>query len=169
MVWDEGAEVLWVVGLGANLGDRLGQLRGAATALGSVGGVRIEGRSAVVQTPPAGGPLQPDYLNAAVTVRTALSPRLLLDQALRIERNLGRIRPDPVRWGPRTIDIDLLWARGVVVDEPGLQIPHPRLSLRPFALRPLLELVPDACDPVSAVRYADLPDARVELPAVASL
>ena len=157
---DEGGQTLWVVGLGSNLGDRLDHLRRAAEALGALPSVRPVGRSKVIETPPAGGPPQPDYLNAAVAIRTALAPRDLLDHALAIERRLGRTRPDPVRWGPRTVDIDLLWAEGEPVDVPGLQVPHPRLSERPFALVPLLQLVPDARDPASGKPYRDLPAAQ---------
>jgi 2-amino-4-hydroxy-6-hydroxymethyldihydropteridine diphosphokinase len=169
MLADEGGETLWVIGLGSNLGDRLDHLRRAAEALGALPMVRLVGRSEVIETPPAGGPPQPDYLNAAIAISTALTARDLLDHALAIERQLGRTRPDPVRWGPRTIDIDLLWADRRPVDEPGLQVPHPRLSERPFALVPLLELVPDACDPTSGEPYLELPAAQVGSPSVGKL
>lgn len=151
-----------VVGLGANLGDRRAALRGAARALASLDGVRWVASSQVYETPPAGGPPQPDYLNAAVLLSIDLAPRALLIEGLAIERAMGRRRPDPVRWGPRPIDIDLLWADGRALDEPGLTLPHPRLAQRVFALRPLLDLCPDARDPAGN-RYADDPMARATI------
>ncbi|MBW2523841.1 MAG: 2-amino-4-hydroxy-6-hydroxymethyldihydropteridine diphosphokinase [Deltaproteobacteria bacterium] len=166
---DEVAATVWIVGLGSNLGDRLTHLRRAADALGRVDGIRERGRSRVFETAPVGGPDQPSYLNAAVTIATALPAATLLEHALGIERALGRARPDPVRWGPRTIDIDLLWADQLVVDQPGLRVPHPRLHVRPFALIPLLELAPDATDPTTGQRYADLEAARAELSAYGRL
>jgi 2-amino-4-hydroxy-6-hydroxymethyldihydropteridine diphosphokinase len=100
--------------------------------------------SAVYETA-AVGPPPPAYLNAAALVRWSGAARELLEVALGIEQRLGRVRRE--RWGPRTIDLDVLWIEGEVVDEPGLVVPHPELLARPFALVPLLELVPDARDP----------------------
>jgi len=164
-----GEKPLVVLGLGANLGDRLANLRAAAGALGELPEVAVAARSAVYETPPAGGPPQPDYLNAAVAVRTALPLPTLLDELLAVERSLGRRRPDAVRWGPRPIDIDILWSSDGPIDAPGLTVPHPRLTERPFALLPLLELLPDATDPTTGRRYDALPAARHSLPAVATL
>ncbi len=149
--------LLLVVGLGANLGNRLHNLREAAAAIGEE--VAILRRSAVYETPPAGGPPQPDYLNAALAVRSSLSPIELLDRCLAIERRMGRTRPDAVRNGPRPIDIDLLWGEGLVVCEASLTLPHPRLRQRVFALRPLLDVVPEAHDPTDGTPYATLPAA----------
>lgn len=167
----ERAEPRWriVVGLGANLGDRLATLRQAAELLAASAGVEALGRSSIVETPPFGGPEQPDYLNAAVLLGYQGTPQQLLDTALGIEQRLGRRRPDAVRWGPRTIDIDLLWAEERVVDLPGLRIPHPRLAERPFALQPLLELCPDAVDLASGEPYATSAAANVELRRVGTL
>ena len=152
-----------VLGLGANLGDRAATLRAAIDALRADADLKILAESPRYETPPAGGPPQPDYLNAAVLLETALPARQILDRTLAIERALGRVRPDPVRWGPRTIDIDLLWVDGEALDEPGLEVPHPRLAGRPFALRPLLDVAPDARDPRSGAPYAALPAASAPI------
>jgi len=152
-----------VLGLGSNLGDRERNIAAAIHCLARCSGVSFVASAAVYETPPAGGPPQGDYLNSAVLVETSLSPRELLSCALEVERSLGRIRPDPVRWGPRTIDIDLLWIEGFALDEPGLVVPHPRLSERPFALRPLLDLVPGAVDPRSGAPYAALAAASLAI------
>ncbi|MBW2455703.1 MAG: 2-amino-4-hydroxy-6-hydroxymethyldihydropteridine diphosphokinase [Deltaproteobacteria bacterium] len=160
---------LGVLGLGANLGDRLANLRAAVAALSEVAELRITGRSSVYETPPAGGPPQPDYLNAAIALETNRSPPELLEQVLTIEQNLGRQRPDAVRWGPRPIDIDILWLARDTCDSPGLKVPHPRLTARPFALVPLLELVPDAVDPTTGRRYDSLTAAQLPLQRIATL
>ncbi len=158
-----------VLGLGANLGDRLANLRAAVAALRELPQLRVTGRSSVYETPPAGGPPQPDYLNAAVALETHLSPPELLAQVLTIEQSLGRRRPDAIRWGPRPIDIDILWLGQDRWDGPGLTVPHPQLTERPFALLPLLELVPDAVDPTTGRRYDSLPAAQYPLQQVATL
>lgn len=139
-----------VVGLGSNLGDRLGHIRVAVSALGSLGEVRTSSR--VYETAPVGGPPQPPFLNAAARVETPLSPRALLDALHAIERAAGRIRRE--RWGPRTVDLDVLWIRGLAVFGPDLTVPHPRLLSRAFALIPLLEVAPDAIDPRDGAPYA---------------
>lgn len=98
-------------------------------------------RSKIYETDPVGGPEQDPYLNAAVRVDCTLSPLALLDALQAIERNLGRTRD--VRWGPRTIDIDMLWiAGGVTIHDPRLEVPHPRLHERAFAVLPLLDVAP---------------------------
>jgi 2-amino-4-hydroxy-6-hydroxymethyldihydropteridine diphosphokinase len=148
-----------VLGLGSNLGDRAGNIARAVNALAAAEGVRLLGTAPLYETPPFGGPAQGDYLNSAALVETALAPREVLALALDVERSLGRLRPDPVRWGPRTIDIDLLWIEGTTVDEPGLVVPHPGLTERPFAVRPLVDVAPDAADPRTGMRYAELPAA----------
>jgi 2-amino-4-hydroxy-6-hydroxymethyldihydropteridine diphosphokinase len=152
-----------VLGLGSNLGDRAASIGRAVSALAAAEGVRLLATAPLYETPPCGGPPQGDYLNGAVLLEASLSPRAVLALALEVERRLGRIRPDPVRWGPRTIDIDVLWIEGTTVDEPGLVVPHPRLAERPFALRPLLDVAPDASDPRSGRRYADLPAAAAPI------
>lgn len=129
--------------------------------------LRVLRRSAVYETPPAGGPPQGDYLNAAALIVTSLDAREILERTLAIERALGRTRPDEVRWGPRTIDLDVLWIEGEVVSEPGLSVPHPRLVERPFALQPLLDVAPDASDPRSGARFCDEAAASAPLARVA--
>lgn len=140
-----------VLGLGSNLGDRRQYLRQAVQRLADH--ATISAVSALYETD-AVGPQQPDYLNAALRLRTSLAPQALLAVQLEIERAAGRERLE--RWGPRTLDIDLLYIVGRAVDEPGLQVPHRELKNRPFALLPLLDVLPDAHDPTSGERYADL-------------
>jgi 2-amino-4-hydroxy-6-hydroxymethyldihydropteridine diphosphokinase len=140
-----------VIGLGANLGDRLGTLRSALSGLATLGEVR--GVSALYETA-AVGPPQPDYLNAAVLLDSALEPSALLQGMLALERAHGRERRE--RWGPRTLDLDLLFSPGLELAEPALTLPHPELARRAFALAPLLDVVPAACEPSSQRPYADL-------------
>jgi 2-amino-4-hydroxy-6-hydroxymethyldihydropteridine diphosphokinase len=142
-----------VVGLGANLGDRLATLREAARA---VGALAVDGRalasSRVYETAPVGGPEQPAFLNAAVLIDYGGAPVALLDALLAIEARFGRVRGE--RWGPRTLDLDVLWIDGLAVNDPRLVVPHPRLAERAFAVRPLLDVAPGARDPVSGAAYA---------------
>ena len=129
------------VGVGANLGDRRATLERAVELLRSVPGLEVLDVSPLRETDPVGFEDQPQFLNGAVAVATALSARELLDVLLEIERNLGRTREGP-RFGPRTIDLDLLVYGNVELDEPGLTLPHPRLHERRFALEPLADLAP---------------------------
>jgi 2-amino-4-hydroxy-6-hydroxymethyldihydropteridine diphosphokinase len=129
------------VGLGANLGDREAMLRSALEQLRAEPGVHVTAVSPFLDTAPVGLVDQPRFLNAAAAVETELDARLLLDTLLGIERRLGRTRTGP-RFGPRTIDLDLLLYGDEEIDEPGLQVPHPRLHERLFALEPLIELDP---------------------------
>ena len=123
------------VGLGSNLGDRQGLIRRAAELIGA------RRLSSLLETEPWGYADQPKFLNAAAEVETPLTPRQLLVHLLDVERRLGRERIGP-RWGPRTIDLDLLLYGDESIEEPDLVVPHPRLTEREFALRPLAELVP---------------------------
>jgi 2-amino-4-hydroxy-6-hydroxymethyldihydropteridine diphosphokinase len=134
------------VGLGANLGDRSAMLRAALEQLAAEPGVSLVAVSSVRETDPVGPVDQPRFLNAAAALDTELSPRELLDRLLGIERRLGRTREGP-RFGPRTIDIDLLLYGEERLDEPGLELPHPRLHERLFALEPLFELDPSLVVP----------------------
>ena len=127
------------LGLGANLGDRSAMLRAAVEALRREPDLAVVAVSSVRETEPVDFLDQPRFLNAAAAVDTELPPRELLDRLLAIEGRLGRTRQGP-RFGPRTIDLDLLLYGDGHVDEPGLQVPHPRLHERLFALEPLLEL-----------------------------
>jgi 2-amino-4-hydroxy-6-hydroxymethyldihydropteridine diphosphokinase len=155
-----GRERRVVLGLGSNLGDRAGYLDAAARLLAGTPGLRLIGRARTYASPPAGGPPQGDYLNSAVLVATALAMPAVLARALEVEASLGRSRVAGERNAPRTIDIDVLWADGATVEQPGLEVPHPRLSSRAFALLPLLDLVPEAADPATGVAYASLPATR---------
>jgi 2-amino-4-hydroxy-6-hydroxymethyldihydropteridine diphosphokinase len=128
------------VGLGANLGPREVTLLRAVDLLAETEGVDVLQVSQLRQTEPFGVVDQPPYLTGAVAVDTTLTPRELLERLLEIERQLGRVRD--VRWGARTIDLDLLVYGDLSVDEPGLRVPHPRLAERRFALEPLAELDP---------------------------
>ena len=121
------------VGLGSNLGDREGTVLAAAERLGPHRLSRIR------ETEPWGYADQPWFLNAAAELETELAPRELLERLLEIERGLGRTRNGP-RYGPRTVDLDLLLYGDLVVAEPGLTVPHPRLAERLFVLEPLFEL-----------------------------
>lgn len=125
-----------LLGLGSNIGDRVGHLRTAISSLSGVTGV-----SDVYETEPVGGPDQDPYLNLVVAIDTDLDARALLGVCHRIESAAGRVRE--VRWGPRTLDVDILWIDGTSVDQPDLQIPHPRMWQRRFVLEPLADVAPD--------------------------
>jgi 2-amino-4-hydroxy-6-hydroxymethyldihydropteridine diphosphokinase len=129
------------VGLGANLGPREATLLRAVDLLAAETGIEVVELSSFRETEPVGVTDQPTFVNGAVALDTTLRPRELLDTLLRVERELGRVR-DGERWGPRTIDLDLLVYGDEVVDEPGLRVPHPRVHERRFALEPLAELEP---------------------------
>ena len=134
------------IGLGANLGHREATIARAVELVSQAEGVDIVAVSSLRETEPWGPVEQPPYLNGAVEVETDLRPRSLLEVLLGVEHALGRDRSGE-RWGPRTIDLDLLLYEDVDVDEPGLTVPHPRLHERLFALEPLAELAPDAVVP----------------------
>lgn len=140
------------LGLGSNQGDRWAHLGAAAARLATCPGVAVLRRSSVYGSPPL-GPAQPDFLNAALEVATALAPADLLAACKEIERALGRV--PGLRWGPRPIDLDLLLADEIVA-LPQLQVPHLELHRRAFALMPLCELAPEAVHPVLGRRLADL-------------
>ncbi len=129
------------LGLGSNLGDRLATLQRAVDRLGNQPGIEVTRCSRVWETDPLGGPEQPEFLNAVIAVTTELEPHDLLAACGRVEVDLGRTRE--VRWGARTIDIDILLIDALAIDDPTLTVPHPRLHRRAFALMPLLELVSD--------------------------
>jgi 2-amino-4-hydroxy-6-hydroxymethyldihydropteridine diphosphokinase len=130
------------VGVGANLGDREQTIARALELLSARDGVEVVAVSTLRETEPVGFIDQPRFLNGAVAVETDLRPRELLDALLGVERDLGRSRRGP-RFGPRTIDLDLLVFGDREVAEPGLTVPHPRLAERVFALEPLADLDPD--------------------------
>lgn len=130
------------VGLGANLDDPRGSIERALELLRAEPGVDVVAVSTLRETEPVGYEDQPRFLNGAAELRTTLTARELLGRLLAIERRLGRVRGSGPRFGPRAIDLDLLLHGDDVVDEPGLQLPHPRLHERRFALEPLAELDP---------------------------
>jgi 2-amino-4-hydroxy-6-hydroxymethyldihydropteridine diphosphokinase len=125
------------LGLGSNLGDRQAYLREAVGSLAEVVAV-----SPIYETDPVGGPDgQGPYLNVVVEIDSDLSPRELLGVCHRLESAAGRVRQE--RWGPRTLDVDILWTDGAPIDEPDLQVPHPRMYERRFVMAPLADLAPD--------------------------
>ena len=126
------------LGLGSNLGDREALLAAAVDRLVAVGLVRV---SPTYVTDPVGGPEQGAYLNVVAELDTDLSARQLLSVCARLEAAAARIRAE--RWGPRTLDVDVLWVEGVALDEPDLVVPHPRMWERRFVLAPLRDLAPD--------------------------
>jgi 2-amino-4-hydroxy-6-hydroxymethyldihydropteridine diphosphokinase len=137
------------LGLGANLGDARATLAAAVDALRELGDVRAV--SPLYETDPVGLEDQPAFLNAVAVVDTALEPSELLAALLAIEARFGRERS--VRWGPRTLDLDVLAIDGVELDDPRLTVPHPRLAEREFALRPLADVAPElVIDGVTAAR-----------------
>ena len=129
------------IGLGANLGDRAATLTRAIELLAERQEIDVVAVSSFRETDPVGYLDQPRFLNAAAVVETSLAPSALLATLLEVERELGRVREGP-RYGPRTVDLDLLLMDDLVLDEPGLELPHPRLHERVFALEPLAELDP---------------------------
>lgn len=131
------------VGLGSNLGEREATLWKALEGLGATEGIEVVAVSSFRETDPVGVVDQPRFVNAAAALETSLRPRELLERLLDVERSLGRDRAVEKRWGPRTVDLDLLLYGGESIDEPGLEVPHPRLAERAFVLEPLLELDPD--------------------------
>ncbi|MGB3615359.1 MAG: 2-amino-4-hydroxy-6-hydroxymethyldihydropteridine diphosphokinase [Elainellaceae cyanobacterium] len=141
------------IALGSNLGNSLVTLRGALQALDDHPAIAVRYTSQLYQTA-AVGPPQPDYLNACVVVETSLRAVDLLRSLLAIEQRFGRQRRE--RWGPRTLDLDLLLFDDVVIDVPELQVPHPRLAERAFVLVPLAEIAPDWVEPVSGKAIATL-------------
>jgi 2-amino-4-hydroxy-6-hydroxymethyldihydropteridine diphosphokinase len=134
------------VGLGANLGDRAATLARAVELLGDRSGIEVVAVSSFRETDPVGFLDQPRFLNAAVAVETSLQPEALLATLLDVEQELGRVREGP-RFGPRTVDLDLLLYDRVTLERAGLSLPHPRLHERAFALAPLSELDPELVVP----------------------
>jgi 2-amino-4-hydroxy-6-hydroxymethyldihydropteridine diphosphokinase len=129
------------LGLGGNLGDPQKAMASALQAIDADPRNDVVAVSSVYRTPPWGKTDQPDFLNAVASVETGLSPRELLDLCLEAEKGLKRVRAE--RWGPRTIDIDLLLFGDRTIEEHGLEVPHPRMTQRAFVLLPLAEIAPD--------------------------
>jgi len=135
------------VGLGSNLGEREAMIRDALAELGRLPQTTLTRASSLYDTEPVGDVDQPNFLNAVAQLDTALTARQLLWNLHLIEQRLGRVRTQ--KWGPRTIDLDLLLYGTLVLDEPDLQVPHPELAKRSFVLVPLVELDPLLVHPVS--------------------
>jgi 2-amino-4-hydroxy-6-hydroxymethyldihydropteridine diphosphokinase len=157
----------WIA-LGSNVGDRAAHLEHAFDAIARVPGVHRVRRSSIRETDPVGPPGQGPYLNAVAEVETTLAPRAVLAALLAIERERGRDRTQEVRFGPRTLDLDLLAWGGAVpggpeaIDVPGLTVPHPRMHARAFVLEPLAELAPSLAHAAASacVHFPAEPDAR---------
>jgi 2-amino-4-hydroxy-6-hydroxymethyldihydropteridine diphosphokinase len=151
-------DVTAYIALGANLGDRRRQLESALADLEAIEGVEVRAVSDFLETRPQGPVEQGPYLNAAAALGCAIEPRPLLDAMLAIEVAHGRDRAREQRWGPRTLDLDLLLYGDRVIDEPGLVVPHPRLHERPFVLVPLARIAPDAVHPRLGLTVRSLRD-----------
>lgn len=134
-----------VLGLGSNIGYRLDTLQTAVDTLADTPGILVDAVSPVYETAPVGGPVQDDYLNAVVVMRTRLSPYLLLDRAGAVEQALHRVRRE--KWGPRTIDVDIIVFDDLVLDDPSLTLPHRHAHERGFVLQPWYDLEPTAVIP----------------------
>lgn len=157
------------IGLGSNVGDSIQALRAAIDALGDLPGTRLLRASRLYRTPAWGRRDQPDFVNAVAALDTRLDARALLDALLALERTFGRDRGgESERWGPRTLDLDLLLYGETTIDQPGLHVPHPHLHERAFVLVPLTEIAPEAVIPgrgtVRAVRDAVADDGIQALP-----
>ena len=141
------------IALGANLGDCRATLEGALAALDASPGVRLLARSRWYRSAPIGPP-QPDYVNGCALLAVALGPEALLERLLATERRFGRTRGE--RWGPRSLDLDLLLMGDRRLNTPRLTLPHPRLRERAFVLVPLAEIAPAWIDPISGRSVAEL-------------
>lgn len=146
-----------LIGLGGNLGDVRTRLDAAMEALATMAGITLVARSRFYRTPPWGNVDQPDFVNAAIAVETSLEAHQLLDAMLATERAFGRTR-DGERWGPRTLDLDLLAYGDAIIDDERLSVPHPRIRERAFVLLPLGDIAFDAVLPGMG-RVGDMLDA----------
>ncbi|MFC5578504.1 2-amino-4-hydroxy-6-hydroxymethyldihydropteridine diphosphokinase [Lysobacter niabensis] len=150
------AGTIALVGLGGNLGDAAATLRQAFQELDALPSTRLLRASGLYRSRAWGRTDQPDFINAVAMLETTLGARELLDAMLGIEHGAGRERHADERWGPRTLDLDLLLYGDAVIDEPGLHVPHPHLHERAFALVPLVEIAPDAMIPGTGAARAAL-------------
>ena len=153
------------VALGANIGEPLRQIEAGFSALAALPGTRLLARSSLYRSAPVGYADQPDFINAVAMIETALAPHALLDALLEIERAHGRVREFPN--APRTLDLDIVLYGDVVLQEPGLTIPHARMLERAFVMVPLTEIAPDILVPGRG-KVSDLA-ARVDAASVAKL
>lgn len=141
------------IALGSNLGDSRAILEAAIVMLAKTPGITVTSQSSWYRTAPIGPP-QPDYLNGCVILEVQLIPHDLLQTLLSIEKQFGRERRE--RWGPRTLDLDILLFDNLIIDTSTLQIPHPRMTERAFVLVPLAEIAPDLIEPTSGCAIAQL-------------
>jgi 2-amino-4-hydroxy-6-hydroxymethyldihydropteridine diphosphokinase len=143
------------IALGSNLGNREQTLRSALASLDALEHVQVTKVSSLLENPAVGGPLDsPPFLNAAAELRTELDAPALLHQLLQVEQSLGRHRTE--KWGPRTIDLDLLLFGGEIIHSQGLVIPHPLMHQRRFVLQPLAEIAPEVIHPSSGKTICQL-------------
>jgi 2-amino-4-hydroxy-6-hydroxymethyldihydropteridine diphosphokinase len=141
------------IGIGSNVGDRTAFVRRAVAELDGVSEITVLANSSLYETSPIGGPPQRSFVNMVTRIDTTLPPHDLLEAVKNIEVRLGR-DPNGIRWGPRVVDLDILTYGDEKLNEPDLEIPHPRIAERRFVLVPLLEIEPEASDPWGK-RYSD--------------
>lgn len=141
------------ISIGSNIGDRLDHLQGAIRALHSHDGISVLSVSSIYETAPVGYTDQADFLNLAIGLETELGAHELLAVCKEIEQELGRVRD--IRWGPRTVDLDILLYNNEVIEAEGLEVPHPRMHERAFVLVPLLEIAPAIGHPATGKLYSE--------------
>jgi len=142
------------LGLGSNLGNKKANLDRAITTINRHYDIKVVATSSVIETEPWGMTEQPEFLNMAIEIETELNPKSLLNEIMRIEDDLGRVRD--IKWGPRIIDIDILFYDTLILNVDELNIPHPYLSERDFVLKPLNEIASDFVHPVSGMTVKEL-------------
>lgn len=150
------------LGLGSNVGERLEQLESAIKIFDNVEGVQVSQISSVYETEPVGYVDQPNFLNLCVEVKTELTPQQLLQQCFYTEQQLHRVRD--IRWGPRTLDVDILLYEDEIIEEENLIVPHPRMRERAFVLTPLSDIAADVVEPRTQLSISELviPDDTVK-------
>ena len=156
-------QVIAYLGLGSNLGDRMGAIMDGIESLDKAEGISVRRVATILETTPVGVEGHEPYLNTVAQIETALAPRQLLEACLSVERSMGRERLEEGAVEPRILDIDILMMVGTVVEEPGLQIPHPNMHERAFVLVPMVELAPDLAHPLIGITMKAALEAEMEL------